>query len=94
MGRPKTKYAIAIDEMGKDEWFTLEEVFEHVWSTVDIEDYELLPSKKDNPMPIWKHRVYTCLSHYELRGHAIHQKAIAKAKSPTGKFIPAKYKLI
>ena len=94
MARQKTKYAVAVDSMGKDRWFTLEELFEHVWNTVDITDEELLPSKKDNPMPVWKHRIYTCLNHYTLRGHALHIKTVSKKKSATGKTIPAVYKLI
>ena len=94
MARQKTKYAVAVDSMGKGKWFTLEELFEHVWNTVDITDEELLPSKKDNPMPVWKHRIYSCLNHYTLRGQALHIKTVSKKNSVTGKTIPAVYKLI
>lgn len=86
------KYFNALLEMEREQWFTLEEIYEYIESLGIIEEEERVRSKVDNPMPIWKHRIYTALGHMKNRGYAEHQKCIAKVNSPTGKKIPAMYK--
>ena len=90
----RTKYFDALMGMNKNEWFTLEEIYEHVLKLNIIEEKELKRSKPDNPMPIWKHRIYTTLGHMKSRGYVEHKACVAKVNSPTGKKIPAMYKFI
>ena len=91
MGRPAEKYLEALHQLEKERWYDLDEIMDYIQKNVDILDEELERSKPDNPMPIWKHRVYSALNHSCLREGTEHKPRVAAKKSPTGHYIPPQY---
>jgi len=94
----KTKYTIAIKELlseanDEDGWYTLDEIFDYILRLDIIEEEEWERSKPNSPMTIWEHKVYSSLNHMKGRNQVEHQPRISKDISPTGKYIPPKYRL-
>lgn len=94
MGQKKNKYRIAIDNLEKNVWFSLEEIQSYIKDNVEIKEDELRPTAEGKTCLIWEHDLYSTLSHMKSRGNAEYQPRISAKKSPDGYYHPPMYKFI
>lgn len=94
MGRPKSKYRIALDNLDKNVWYTLEEIQLYIESTVDLtpEDYELCG--KNATLTVWMDNLHSCLAKMKLRNNLLHKDRIAAVNSLDGLYHPPLYMFI